>query len=373
MRKIAAYLLIAVAWARPAGAQCGGSERWAVKVGSDAGAPLVDIGNPVTKTLHELVNIPRPQISSDDVTRVAQERTVYIVDARLVKFRVETGKTGDLDFHIVLSDDTLQFSSKTTISPHSFVAEIVNPDCISGSHGTVPTPSRFQTQLTNVRAKFLSHFQNPDLTGGWNPGNGVPVRLTGVAFFDRDHGQIGRAATVIELHPLLDVEFNPGTGPTPTPTPSALLQNPGFEAGVQGWTATTNVISNDQNQPAHSGTFKAWLGGYGVVHTDRLSQRVNLPSVTTGMTLSFYLRISTEEQTTTQAYDKLRVQVRDANGHVTTLQTLSNLQAAQGFSLKTYDLTPFRGQTVTIQLEATEDGGSETSFVVDDFSIVVEQ
>ena len=34
--------------------------------------------------------------------------------------------------HIVISDDTLQFSSKTQISPHSFVAEIVNPDCVSG-------------------------------------------------------------------------------------------------------------------------------------------------------------------------------------------------------------------------------------------------
>src|SRR5437868_8047519 len=88
------------------------------------------------------------------------------------------------------------------------------------------------------------------------------------------------------------------------------------------WTATANVISNDASQPAHSGAFKAWLGGYGTTHTDRLSQRVSLPSLTTGITLSFYLRISTEEQTTTQAYDKLRVQVRDANNHVTTLQTL---------------------------------------------------
>ena len=198
------------------------------------------------------------------------------------------------------------------------------------------------------------------------------MRLTGVGFFDRDHSQIGRAANVIELHPLLDIEFNPSSGPPPTPTPTPLLQNPGFESGPTGWTATPDVISSSPNQPAHSGTFKAWLGGYGTMHTDRLSQTVTLPATTTGVTLTFFLHVATEEQTATQAFDKLRVQVRDAAGHVTTLQTFSNLQAAAGFSLKTFNLTPFKGQTIRIQLEAVEDNASATSFVVDDFSIVVE-
>jgi len=367
--------MLGLVYAQPAFAQCGGSERWAVKVGADADAGLVAVNAPVTKTVHELVAIPRPTIPSDDITRAPEERTVYVVDARLVKFRAETGKTGDLDFHMVISDDTLQFSSKTVVSPHSFVAEIVNPDCVGGRNGDVPTPSVFQAELVSVREKLMQQFQDTlDLTGGWNEANGVPVRLTGVGFFDRAHGQIGRAGSIIELHPLLDIEFSPAGGPSPTPAPAspALLQNPGFESGAQAWTATNGVITDDPKQPAHTGTFKAWLGGYGTPHTDRLSQDVTLPSTATAISLSFFMHIATEEQTTTNAFDTLRVQVRDASGHVATLQTFSNLQAAAGYSLKTFNLTQFRGQTIRIQLEVVEDNGSATSFVVDDFVIVIE-
>jgi hypothetical protein len=128
----------------------------------------------------------------DDVTRSPQERTVYVVDARLVKFRAEAGKKGDSDFHLVISDDTLQFSSPTAISPHSFVAEVVDPTCVPGRLGNVPMRRRFQAHLTSVRDRFVQQFPNIDMTGGWNETNGLSVRLPGVGFFDRDHSQIGR-------------------------------------------------------------------------------------------------------------------------------------------------------------------------------------
>jgi hypothetical protein len=35
----------------------------------------------------------------------------------------------------------------------------------------------------------------------------TPVRITGVGFFDRAHGATGAAPNVIELHPVLKVEF----------------------------------------------------------------------------------------------------------------------------------------------------------------------
>lgn len=74
-----------------------------------------------------------------------------------------------------------------------------------------------------------------------------------------------------------------------------------------------------------------------------------------------------------EAFDQLRVRLRRPNGQIlTTLRTFSNLQAAPGFGRQAFNLTQFRGQTVRIELVATEDNGSMTSFVVDDFRIIVE-
>jgi hypothetical protein len=285
-----------------------------------------------------------------------------------VQFKVEAGKDGDNDFHLVISDDTLQFSTHDVVSTHSFVAEIVNPDCVMGSHDDTTFPSQIQTQLAAMHTKFVNQFPNMLTDGSWNEPGNIRVRLTGVGFYDRDHFQTGRAKNHIELHPLLDIDFNPG----PPPVSTGVLQNPGFESGSTGWTATEGVISTDPNQPPHSGSANAWLGGFGTPHTDRLSQQVTLPATATAISLTFFLHITTEEQTTSQSFDMLRVQVRRANGQVTTLATFSNLQAAPGYSQKTFNLTQFKGQTVTLQLVGVEDSGSMTSFLVDDFAIVIE-
>jgi hypothetical protein len=278
-----------------------------------------------------------------------------------------------MDYHLVVTDETLQYSpggTSSTPSPHSFVAEIVKPDCVPGRNGASTTQSLFQTQIAAVRAKFDQQF--PNITGGWNEVGGISVVITGVGFFDRPHGQVGRAPNGIELHPVLDISFNGGGPPLPSTT-SAVIQNAGFEAGPQSWTATTDVISSDPNEPAHTGAWKTWLGGYGTPHTDTLYQQISVPSTAATVSLSFYLHVSTEEQTTTQHYDKLKAQVRNSSGQVLqTLATYSNLQAGPGFVLKTFDLSAYRGQTIRIHFVATEDNGSMTSFVLDDFRIVTE-
>ncbi len=356
-----------------AGQPCGGVERWAVKVGADSGAGQVDLANPSTVSMHELAALPRPAIPSDDFTRHADERRVYVLHGHLVKFKRESGRTGDEDYHLVVTDETLQFSPgghASTPSPHSIVAEIVRPECVVGRHGQVTSPSQFEPQLLAVRQKF--HQQFPNISGGWNDAGGIPVVITGVGFFDRAHGQVGRMASGLELHPVLDISFDGGTEP-PVPAITPALANPGFENGEQGWSASKDVITRDSTEPARTGAWKAWLGGYGQVHTDNLYQQITIPAEITSATLTYYLHISTEEQTTTEAFDRLRVQVRDASSSVLqTHATYSNLQAAPGYSLRTLNLTAYRGRTIRIYFQATEDSGSMTSFVLDDFKLAVE-
>ena len=79
------------------------------------------------------------------------------------------------------------------------------------------------------------------------------------------------------------------------------LGNPGFESGGTAWTATSGVIGQygRSGQPTHSGTWNAWLDGYGTTHTDTLLPGGDDPGRLHALHASFWLHIDTAETTTT--------------------------------------------------------------------------
>ncbi len=149
-------------------------------------------------------------------------------------------------------------------------------------------------------------------------------------------------------------------------TVTQLLGNPGFETGSAApWTSTAGVINpNGAGETSHSGTWYAWLDGYGTTHTDTLSQTVTIPAGCTNTTFTFWLHIDTAETTTTTAFDKLTV---TANG--TTLGTFSNLNHNSGYAQHTFSVGSFAGTSVTFKFTGTEDSSLQTSFVVDDTAV----
>jgi hypothetical protein len=150
-------------------------------------------------------------------------------------------------------------------------------------------------------------------------------------------------------------------------SPGQKMGNPGFESGVSVWSETPAVIGqNGPSEPAHSGSWDAWLDGYGTTHTDTVSQSVTIPAGCTTYTLSFWLHIDTAETTTTTAFDTLSVKLGS-----TTLATYSNLNHATGYSQKTFNVSSFAGQTVTLLFTGTEDVSLQTSFVLDDTALNV--
>ncbi|MFB7241471.1 hydrolase [Streptomyces populi] len=155
-------------------------------------------------------------------------------------------------------------------------------------------------------------------------------------------------------------------------TAAQLLANPGFESGATSWTATSGVITNSSSEAARTGSYKAWLNGYGSANTDTLSQAVTIPSGCSA-TLSFYLHVDTAETTTTTAYDTLKAQVLNSGGTVlSTLATYSNLNAASGYTRRTFSLgSTYAGQTVTIKFTGVEGSTLQTSFVLDDTALDV--
>ncbi|MEV5951049.1 putative Ig domain-containing protein, partial [Streptomyces sp. NPDC051993] len=149
-------------------------------------------------------------------------------------------------------------------------------------------------------------------------------------------------------------------------TATQLLGNPGFETGSAApWSATAGVIDNSSGEAAHSGSWKAWLDGYGTSHTDTLSQSVTIPAGCHA-TLTYYLHIDTQETTGSTAYDKLTVTAGS-----TSLASYSNLNKNTGFAQKSFDLSSFAGQTVTIKFNGVEDSSLATSFVIDDTAVNV--
>jgi hypothetical protein len=160
----------------------------------------------------------------------------------------------------------------------------------------------------------------------------------------------------------------PGFGhvlPAGCATPGQILVNPGFESGPTGWTETPDVIGQHASaEPAGSGTWDAWLDGYGTTHTDTLSQTV---TITAGChaTFAFLLHIDTAETSRTAA-DVLTVTLGS-----TTLATYSNLNAANGYTVRTFDVSRLAGQTVTLNFRGVENAKLQTSFVIDNTSLVL--
>jgi hypothetical protein len=196
-----------------------------------------------------------------------------------VKWKHECCKASDDDdYHVVITDATLQYSDEHNNIPvtgHSFVAEIPNPDCLSGRSGQFGTSSPFldstmhpDLDFRKARVALEQNTTNADLNGGWNDMSGIPVEIIGVGFFDFPHGQTGRSPNNIEIHPILSIKFNPsstpspgGTGPTSAgvaaqnweyrlvsdDTASGLLTQAN-DLGNQGWELVSVVIDPQTKQ-----------------------------------------------------------------------------------------------------------------------------
>jgi subtilase family serine protease len=153
-----------------------------------------------------------------------------------------------------------------------------------------------------------------------------------------------------------------------------LIGNPGFETGrLTPWTSTAGVLaSTSLGVPAHTGSWLAWLDGYGAPHTDTLSQTLTLPPACVHASLSFWLNIQTNDPAT-KASDTFTIQVLSPSGTVlATLGTLSNLTATGRYARHTFSLAPYIGQKITVRFTGKQTlTGHSTSFLQDDTALTV--
>jgi hypothetical protein len=192
-------------------AQCG-VERWSVKTGTDADVGLVNLNSSTNTTIAALraPAAPNPIPANNRVS--PWETTQWVLNATLTLYKLES----DSDYHLVLQD----------ANGLTMIVEIPSPSCVGAG-------SPFLAGITNARNEFNARFT---ATTSFQTAN-IPVQIKGVGMFDFLHGQTGVAPNGIELHPVLDVIFNPGTQ-----TPDfALTASPTTVSVAQGGTKSTTI------------------------------------------------------------------------------------------------------------------------------------
>ena len=194
-------------------AQCG-VERWSVKTGTDPDSGLVNLNSSTNTTIASMRAIPAPSPIPANNRVSPTETTVWVINATLTEFKLEN----DSDYHLVITD----------ASGNTMITEIPSPTCVGAG-------SPFFSAIQNSRSKFDAQFT---ATTSFQTAN-IPVQIVGVGMFDFLHGQTGVAPNGIELHPVLDIIFNPGTQ-----TPDFVLStSPGSVSVAQGGSASSTISS----------------------------------------------------------------------------------------------------------------------------------
>jgi RyR domain len=164
-----------------------GKERWNIKTLTDPEATRVNL-SPQPAAVADLIDLPAPV---QPISRVAQEFNTYQLTGTITFAKREA----DNDIHMVLTD----------AAGDTMIIESPCSDCAQNSV--------VRDQIATVRQIVEAQF--PTAASGGLENASVPVTVTGVAFFDRLHGQDGVAPNGIELHPVLSFVVE---GPPKAPT-----------------------------------------------------------------------------------------------------------------------------------------------------------
>jgi hypothetical protein len=157
-----------------------GSERWAVKTGSDADRNSVSTVQHQT-TIAALRSLTKPSSLPSDRRISPTELREFVIAGTLTEYKSET----DSDIHLIIADG----------SGHTVIGEIPSTGCV--------VAARFKTEIARVRQAFLARFPASSSFRSTH----TAIRVRGIGFFDYAHRQTGAAPNGIELHPVLGLGF----------------------------------------------------------------------------------------------------------------------------------------------------------------------
>ncbi|HEY2347026.1 MAG TPA: protease pro-enzyme activation domain-containing protein [Xanthomonadaceae bacterium] len=278
------------------------------------------------------------------------------------------------DFHDVTSGNNNGETAKAGYDFASGRGSIILSSAINDIGKPIGDPpvADFSYTTQALHAHFTDASSDDDGTiikRFWNFGDGSAI---GTAT-NPNHTYVGAGHYTVSLT-VADNDLNTTTKTTTVsvaPAPGA-IKNTGFEDnGGAPWVFSSPSLRNNSGaEPAHGGTWDAWLDGKGVAHSDSVAQTFTIAAGKTSATLSFWLHVDTKEVSNVRGFDKLAVGVYSTGGALLgTVASFSNLNKAAGYQLHSYDMSGFIGQKVVLKFVGSEDGSLPTSFVIDDVTI----
>jgi hypothetical protein len=210
-RMVLVVALFAGSWGLPSNLSACGVERWSVKTGTDADSGLINVSSSTPNTIATMRSWTAPNPIPPNNRVSPYETTVWVLNATLTLYKLET----DQDYHLVLQD----------ASGNTLITEIPDPACVGSG-------SPLAAGISNARAQFDAKLT---ATSSFQTAN-LPVRVMGVGMFDFLHGQTGVAPNGIELHPVIDIVFNPSSSPD-----FAISVAPAAVSAAQGGSGTATA------------------------------------------------------------------------------------------------------------------------------------
>jgi hypothetical protein len=154
---------------------------------------------------------------------------------------------------------------------------------------------------------------------------------------------------------------------------------------------TTDWFDSDTNDPTaclicasppiHTGSYKAWLGGWASIRQDSVAQCVDLPlpdpiGGVTHATLSLWITITTDEilspkRGASTGSDYLFVEIINCgtDSVMETLMVYNSFNTAGSFIQQSFDISRYMGSRVKVRLRSFENNARQTSFFIDDLAV----
>lgn len=168
---------------------------------------------------------------------------------------------------------------------------------------------------------------------------------------------------------------------TSNPGPVQRITNPSFTNGKTSWQlsgdfwAGTN-LSYPYSPPGYAAGGVDSTGQSKDSASGSMYQSFSVPANATTADLSVRINVTSEETSTSTAFDSLYVTLQDSAGNVrTTITTRSNLHKRSSktdYSEFRLNLLPYKGLSLRVHFRATTDPSYKTTFRIDDVSVMAD-